>query len=155
MKPLIRRGHEDDLVFLREHDQHPTAAALARAVGDGRVLVLDDHGTLKGWLRWTLFWYEHPFLNMVYVLAEHRGAGLGSLLLDAWEYEMRNDQHARALLSTPSDERSQHLYRRRGYADAGVLLLPGEVAELLLAKDLTLLPLWDRCGSHLGDRMAP
>lgn len=138
MKPIIRRANEGDVKFLHEHDQHPTASALASAVNDGRVLVLDDHGTLKGWLRWTLFWDEHPFLNMVYVLAEHRGTGLGSLLLDVWEREMRNSQYGRALLSTASDERSQHWYRRRGFADAGVLLLPGDVAELLFSKDLTL-----------------
>lgn len=138
MKPIIRQASEGDLEFLREHDEHPTAAALASAVADGRVLVVDDRGTLKGWLRWTLFWDEHPFLNMVYVLAEHRGTGLGSLLLDVWESEMRNSQYTRALLSTASDERSQLLYRRRGYSGAGVLLFPGEVAELLFLKDLRL-----------------
>ncbi|MFA4896682.1 MULTISPECIES: GNAT family N-acetyltransferase [Microbacterium] len=138
MKPVIRRAEESDLDFLHHHDHHPTAEALVRAVSDGRVLVLDDHGTLKGWLRWTLFWDEHPFLNMIYVLAEHRGIGFGSLLLDVWEREMKNSQYTRALISTAADERSQHLYRRRGYSDAGVLLLPGEVAELLFSKDLTL-----------------
>lgn len=138
MKPIFRPANEGDLEFLHEHDQHPTVSALASAVDDGRVLVLDDHGTLKGWLRWSLFWDEHPFLNMVYVLAEHRGTGLGSLLLDVWERELRSSQYGRALLSTASDERTQHWYRRRGYIDVGVLLLPGEVAELLFSKDLTL-----------------
>lgn len=136
MKSIIRRAREVDLEFLRENDQHPTPEALSTAVADGRVLVVDDNGTLSGWLRWSLFWDEHPFLNMIYVLAEHREKGFGGLLLDAWEHEIQARGYTRALLSTASDESSQHWYRRRGFTDAGVLLLPGEVAELLFSKDL-------------------
>ncbi|WP_336645914.1 GNAT family N-acetyltransferase [Microbacterium sp. USHLN186] len=151
MMPVVRMAQESDLAFLIEHDRHPEGDAIAHAVTDGRVLVLDDHGTLIGWLRWTLFWDEHPFLNMIYVLKEHRGIGLGSLLLEVWEREMAESQYTTVLTSTASDERSQHLYRRRGYSDAGVLLLPSEVAELLFSKELTAsAPGGDRGEAHEG-----
>lgn len=136
MTHLIRLANQRDLDFLREYDRHPTERALLSAVEDERVLVLDERGSVQGWLRWSLFWDEHPFLNMIYLLKAHREHGLGTLLLDEWEGAMRAAQHCRVLTSTASDERSQRLYRRRGYIDAGVLLLPGEVAELLLWKDL-------------------
>ncbi len=73
---------------------------------------------------------------MLFVLEEYRGKGRGALALTVWEEEMRASGHRLLLTSTPSDERSQHLYRRQGYRDAGVLLVPGDVAELLMLKDL-------------------
>lgn len=137
MTDAIRGANPGDLDFLRENDRHPTATALLKAVEDGRVLMLGEPGAVKGWLRWSLFWDEHPFLNMIYLFDEHRDNGLGTQLLDAWESEMQAASYTRVLISTASNERSQRWYRRRGYVDAGVLLLPGEVAELLLSKELT------------------
>jgi hypothetical protein len=40
------------------------------------------------------------------------------------------------LTSTQSDEDAQHFYRRLGYRDCGVLILPGEAGELMLLKEL-------------------
>lgn len=98
--------------------------------------MLDEGEEHLGWLRWSLFWDEHPFLNMVFLLEEHRGQGKGGLLLDAWERAMEERGHRLLFTSTASDEGSQRLYRRRGYRDAGVLLVPGDVAELLMVREL-------------------
>lgn len=136
MTQFVRLAQDGDLGFLRAHDRHPPDAALVNAVESGRVMVLDIEGAIHGWLRWSLFWDEHPFLNMISIFETDRSQGLGSTLLDVWEREMRERQYSRVLTSTASDERSQRLYRRRGYIDAGVLLLPDEVAELLLSKAL-------------------
>lgn len=136
MTQEIRRADPNDLDFLRRHDRHLTDAALRKAVEDGRVSMLGGPGAVKGWLRWTLFWDEYPFLNMIYLLDEHRDNGLGTRFLDAWESEMRTAGYSRVLTSTASNERSQQWYRRQGYHDAGVLLLPSVVAELLMSKEL-------------------
>lgn len=133
----IRPASGRDLDFLLQHDRHITPTVWARVVEEGRALVLEEDQELRGWLRWSLFWDEIPFLNMLFLLEGHRGRALGSELLDEWERSMAAAGHPRVLTSTASDERSQRLYRRRGYIDSGVLLLPGEVAELLLVKSLT------------------
>lgn len=133
---VIRTATEEDTDFLLTHDRHVEPHVLTRVIDEGRVAVLEEEGELRGWLRWSLFWDELPFLNMLFLLEDHRGRGLGSKLLDEWECSMFAAGHSRVLTSTASDERSQRLYRRRGYLDSGVLLLPGEVAELLLTKTL-------------------
>ena len=40
------------------------------------------------------------------------------------------------LTSTLSSEQAQFFYRKNGYADCGSLLLPGEVLEIILRKEL-------------------
>ncbi|HXH34151.1 MAG TPA: GNAT family N-acetyltransferase [Plantibacter sp.] len=137
MPHIVRTASSTDLDYLLAHDRHVTAAALRRCVEEGRVLLLEERGEISGWLRWSLFWDEIPFLNMIFLSESCRGAGLGTQLLDVWEADMLKLGHARVLTSTVSNERSQNLYRRRGYADSGVLLLPGEIAELLLVKELS------------------
>lgn len=134
---LIRPATERDSDFLLEHDRHITPTVWARVIDEGRALVLEEEQELRGWLRWSLFWDEIPFLNMLFLLEGHRGRALGSKLLDEWESSMSAAGHTQVLTSTAADERAQRLYRRRDYLDSGVLLLPGEVAELLLAKSLT------------------
>lgn len=75
-------------------------------------------------------------MNMLLVLEPSRGRGLGGRLVDDWEARAKADGHDAVLTSTRSDEAAQHFYRRRGYTDAGALLLPGEPAELILRKQL-------------------
>lgn len=133
---IVRAAGKDDLPQLEQLDWHVAPRVLAHAVEEGRILILEERGHFRGWLRWSLFWDEAPFLNMLFLLEEHRGRALGTFLLDVWEQAMAETGHRRILTSTRADERSQHFYRRRGYLDSGVLLLPGEVAELLLLKDL-------------------
>lgn len=132
----IRLAAERDTDFLLEHDRHITPTVWARVIEEGRALVLEEDQELRGWLRWSMFWDELPFLNMLFLLEGHRGRALGGKLMDEWERSMSSAGHPRVLTSTASDERSQRFYRRRGYIDSGVLLLPREVAELLFVKNL-------------------
>ena len=42
------------------------------------VLVMLDGDNFAGWLRWGLFWDEHPFMNLLYLLEPYRGKGLAA-----------------------------------------------------------------------------
>ena len=125
-----------DLPLLREVDTHVPPDGLADLVSAGRVMVVEVDDAVVGFLRWGLFWDQVPFMNLLWVLPERRGQGLGAALVEAWESSQRAAGHDLALTSTMSDERSQHLYRRLGYVDSGALFLPGEPAELILRKAL-------------------
>ncbi len=83
-----------------------------------------------------LFWDEVPFMNFLWVLADWRGQGVGTTLVDAWERSQRAAGHRLVLTSTVSAETAQHFYRRLGYVDSGALFLPDEPAELLFRKPL-------------------
>ncbi|BBL71708.1 GNAT family N-acetyltransferase [Methylogaea oryzae] len=144
---------------LRPADAAPLALALARqppwadlgytAEGLQRYLnkddaalerwVLADGASVAGVLCLRQPWLRGPFLELLCLLPDYRGQGLGGLLLA--------ELHDRARLSglanvwataTHSNENALRFYRRQGYEQAGVLpdlILPG-VDEILLRRRL-------------------
>lgn len=76
-------------------------------------------------------------MNMLLVLEPSRGRGLGGRLVEDWKACARVGGCDAVLTSTRPDVNAQHFYRRRGYADARVLLLPDEPAELHMYKELS------------------
>ena len=99
-------------------------------------MVVEVDGDVVGCLRWGLFWDQVPFMNLLWVLPDWRGQGIGTTLVDAWERSQFAAGHTLVLTSTLSAETAQHFYRRLGYVDSGALLLPDEPAELILRKSL-------------------
>ncbi|MFZ2012823.1 MAG: GNAT family N-acetyltransferase [Nocardioides sp.] len=136
MTVSTRTADAGDLVFLGEVDRHVTEQELARVVAAGRVLVAEEESTPIGLLRWGMFWDAVPFMNLLFVLPEHRSRGAGTLLVETWERAQAAAGHALVLTSTSAAEAAQHLYRRLGYVDSGSLLLPDEPTELVLRKPL-------------------
>jgi GNAT superfamily N-acetyltransferase len=132
----IRPAGPADLSWLRERDRHVDPVELAAVVDQERVLLVEVDGRAAGWLRWGKFWDEIPFMNMLFVDADVRRAGVGRGLVQHWETAMRQAGHTQVLTSTLADESAQHFYRRLGYVDCGGLLLPGEATEIFLRKDL-------------------
>lgn len=133
---MIRFASEDDLDALMELDRHISAMELYNCVKLQRVIVSTVNGRINGWLRYGLFWDNLPFMNMLYIIDSERGKGLGTALCEFWENDMRETGCTLALTSTLSDEQGQFFYRKRGYRDCGSLILPGEVTEIIMYKDL-------------------
>jgi ribosomal protein S18 acetylase RimI-like enzyme len=125
-----------DLSFLGNVDAHVSFETLVDLVSMGRVMVVEVDEDTVGFLRWGLFWDQIPFMNLLWVLPDWRGQGIGRTLVEAWEQSQLAAGHDLVLTSTMSNERSQHFYRRLGYVDTGALLLPHEPAELILRKPL-------------------
>lgn len=100
------------------------------------VLVMLDGDNFAGWLRWGLFWDEHPFMNLLYLLEPYRGKGLGRQLVSDWERRMKAEGHGVVMTSTQANECAQFFYRRLGYEDVGAFALPGDPLELILQKAL-------------------
>ena len=132
----VRTAEALDQTFLLAHDQHLRADELAHVLERRRVLIATSGGRELGWLRWSMFWDEIPFMNMLFVLEHARGAGLGRTLVERWERTMFQEGHTQLLTSTLSDEPAQHFYRRLGYVDCGCLFLPGNAAEIIMRKEL-------------------
>jgi len=136
MSVTTRLASSSDLPFLGKVDRHVSLDVLTDVVSAERVMVVEVDGVVVGFLRWGLFWDQVPFMNLLWVLPDWRGQGVGTALVDAWEKSQLVAGHSMVLTSTVSAERAQHLYRRLGYVDSGALLLPDEPAELLLRKPL-------------------
>ena len=134
-RTVARAAAPEDALFLIEHD-HVRPGVITGHIEAHQILVLEDDGVLIGWLRWSLFWDEIPFMNMLFVLEPHRSRGLGSTLIEAWEAEARRGGYEVVMTSSQADESAQHLYRKRGYVDCGALILPDQAAELMFRKEL-------------------
>ncbi len=132
----IRKATTKDEGFLVENRRHISATLMKEKISKAQIYVAESNGEITGWARYGLFWDNMPFLNMIHVLASHRNRGIGSALMAAWEQDMKNNGHAVVLTSTQSDENAQHFYRKLGYRDCGVIMLPKEPAELILIKHL-------------------
>lgn len=132
----IRIAEMRDAGALLAHDRHITRARLERKIADRQILVLLDGENFAGWLRWGLFWDEHPFMNLLYLLEPYRGKGLGRALVMDWERRMKAEGHEVVMTSTQANECAQFFYRHMGYADVGSFALPGDPLELILQKAL-------------------
>lgn len=132
----LRLADNRDVLFLVQADLRVHRQELRTVIEAGRVTVAGEGTSIRGWLRWGLSWDEIPFMNMLFVLEQHRGKGIGTNLIQHWENQQRAAGHGSVMTSTLASEEAQHLYRRLGYVDRGCLLLPGEPLEILLAKSL-------------------
>jgi GNAT superfamily N-acetyltransferase len=133
---LVRVADAEDLPWLAGVDP-VDPAEVASVVDRGRVLVArreDDSGERLGFLRWGLFWDHVPMMNLLLVVPDARGRGVGTALVAEWERQCAADGHRVVLTSTQADESAQHFYRGLGYADAGALIYPGQATELFFTK---------------------
>ncbi len=131
-----------DAAELCSLDTHIPAAVLGAKIARGEIVVAREDA-IVGWLRFGWFWDGIPMMNMLVVSETLRGQGIGTRLIHFWEQHLRALGHSSALTSTLASERGQFLYRRLGYVDCGVLLLPGEPAEVFLRKELFAIPVSD------------
>lgn len=133
---MIRYADKNDLELLKEYDKHIDECELKNSISCKRVLVMFQNDIFIGWLRFSLFWDNTPFMNMLYVLEEYRGRGYGKQLIIYWENEMLKNNYKTILTSTLSNEQAQNFYRKNGYTDCGSLLLPHEPLEIIFMKNL-------------------
>lgn len=133
---MIRYASKDDIGLLSSYDHHICEAELRNSIKAKRILLMFDSDIFIGWLRFNLFWDNIPFMNMLYLLEDHRGKGYGSQLVRFWEEEMRKSNYKIVLTSTLSNERAQFFYRKIGYRDCGSLLMSDEPLEIIMSKNL-------------------
>jgi len=122
--------------YLVENDSHIRPDVIQKKIKQNEILIVRDQGQIVGWLRFGYFWDIIPIMNMISIEGKHRRKGIGSQLVAFWENEMSRQDYTSVLTTTLSDEQAQNFYRKLGYIDAGALLLPDEVLEIILFKKL-------------------
>ena len=133
---MIRYANEKDFELLSKYDKHICETELKNCIKTKRILIMFNDDIFIGWLRFSLFWDNIPFMNMLYLLEDYRGKGYGSQLVSFWEQEMLKSKYKMVLTSTQSNEQAQFFYRKIGYVDCGSLLLPDEPLEIIMLKEL-------------------
>lgn len=125
-----------DYETLVNNDKNISKEELRNLILSKRVLIAKQEGSLRGWLRYNLFWDNTPFMNMLYVIEGYRSQRIGQALVSMWEELMRAEGYKFVLTSSQSNEQGQFFYRKNGYIDCGSLLLKDEPLEIFFRKDL-------------------
>lgn len=136
MELIVRPACPDDLDILAKADRHVPRERMRKLVSDGFVLAAFIGDSFAGWLRYGLFWDGIPFMNMLFVLEEHRGNGIGTALVREWERLAAEKGHNVVMTSTQANETSQHFYRKLGYRDLGGFTPFSEEFEIIMGKQL-------------------
>lgn len=133
----IRLATEKDLPVLCLYDKHVDKQELENLIRLNRVYLAEQEGRFLGWLRYNLFWDNTPFMNMIYLLEESRGKGIGRQFVEYWENAMKMLGYGVVMTSTASDEYAQHFYGKLGYQVVGGFLPDSDPFELILSKRLS------------------
>lgn len=132
----IRSATISDIELLHTYDQHIRKQEWNNILPLHRVYLLEENAQFAGWLRYQLFWDNTPFMNMLYILEEHRSKGFGKQLVAHWEKEMKRMGYHTVMTSTAANETAQHFYHQLGYKTVGGFFPAGEGFELILSKSL-------------------
>lgn len=132
----IQIAKQKDLDIICRHDKHISREELKHSITRDRVYLLEEGGEFAGWLRHGLFWDNTPFMNMLFILDNHRGKGYGKALLEYWENKMKEQNYKYVMTSTASDEYAQHFYVKLGYRTIGGFILPDDPYEIILIKEI-------------------
>ena len=121
----IEYAQARDEAFWRSVDTHVDAAGFRNRVYAKTGYVMRENGVSVGLLWYCVLWDNLPFLNLVFVLEEHRRKGYAAQAMAQWEAEMKGHGYRMLLLSTQVDEGTQAFYRKLGYVDCGGLVFEG------------------------------
>jgi ribosomal protein S18 acetylase RimI-like enzyme len=130
----IRTVEINDFQWLKENDKHISEKTLETKIKNKEILVVEEDGKMVGWLRYGLFWDNIPFMNMLFLLEEHRKKGIGKKLVKYWENNMKKNGYRNVLTSTQSNEEGQHFYRKMGYTEIGGFKFKKDPYEIIFQK---------------------
>jgi GNAT superfamily N-acetyltransferase len=77
---LISAATDDDIEWLLREDKWIDEDWLRRCVGRREYLVAKEDTILVGFLRFSMFWGKIPYMDMIRVVPEFRGHGVGATL---------------------------------------------------------------------------
>lgn len=133
----IEYGSEVNFQFIFDNDRHVSKELIENKLKEKEIIIAsDEDNKIIGWLRYSYFWDNTPFMNMLYINENYRNNGIGKELVLFWENEMKKKGYEFLMTSTLSNEEAQHFYRKLGYKDSGSLLLPNEPLEIIFIKNI-------------------
>jgi ribosomal protein S18 acetylase RimI-like enzyme len=128
---------DSDLGYIRDRDHHIIENLILPKIKGNEIYLLRNQDESNiGWMRYSYFWDNTPFMNMIWVDEQHRGNGVGKQVVLFWEDVMKQKGFKLVMTSTLANEEAQHFYRKLGYKDAGCLLLENEPLEIILTKKI-------------------
>ncbi|ANE48645.1 GNAT family acetyltransferase [Paenibacillus swuensis] len=127
---------EQDYEYIKTRDSHILESLILPKIKANEIYILRVEADAVGWMLYSYFWDNTPFMNMLWIDEPFRGKGWGKETVLFWEREMVQKGYKLVMTSTLANEEAQHFYRRLSYRDAGCLLLENEPLEILFTKKL-------------------
>lgn len=132
----IEFAGEKDHKYILENDRHISKDLIESKIKKNEIYIVRKNNAIIGWLRFSFFWDNTPFLNMIYINEEYRNHNIGKELVLFWENLMKDKGYKMVMTSTLSNENAQHFYRKLQYKDSGSLLLENEPLEIIFTKKI-------------------
>ena len=133
----IEVAKSGDFSQVRNFDRHIPQDRLLACIEAGQVLVLKENQSIRGILRWSLFWQTIPFVDLIFLDFAIHGQGCGTSMMHDWESRMAQAGYSFVMTSTQEDETAWQFYEKLGYARIGSFLPPDQEApELIYGKPL-------------------
>lgn len=133
----IRCAELEDLPQLFSLDWLSDSEKIERKIASREIFVGTDGGRITGILRYSWFWDQLPFINLLWIEEDSRREGRGLALVEFLIEETEGRNSGKVLTSTQSNEEAQNFWRRIGFEDAGGFVLKGQPFELLMIKYLS------------------
>jgi ribosomal protein S18 acetylase RimI-like enzyme len=124
----------NDVDIIDANDEWVNRDTIVKKIEDNQIYIAYDNNDFVGWLRYGLFWDTTPYMNMLYLLEQYRGKGIGRSLVTFWENEMKSKDYEVLLTSSSQNEHAQHFYVKLGYKAIGSFSLVDEPLEIMFAK---------------------
>ena len=137
-----RYGSQEDFDWLCEYDNHVTPAWIKRCLHHNEYIVAIENGTRKGFLRYSLFWGNIPYMDMILVLEPYRREGIGTILLGFLEQEIKKSGQNVLMTSSVIDElEPQTWHKRNNFKESGQLTFGSSQStpEIFFVKELDVL----------------
>ncbi|KQU08214.1 GCN5 family acetyltransferase [Bacillus sp. Leaf13] len=147
IKVIYNQGIEDRVATLETEmkDQTYMEEWFAKHIGRYKVIVADQEGEIVGWASLNPYNSRDAYKGVadlsVYISRDHRGKGVGGLLLQSIEkFAEENDFNKIVLFTFPFNQMGQGLYKKRGYREVGVFknqgILDGEFVDVMAMEKL-------------------
>ncbi|PAK37118.1 arsinothricin resistance N-acetyltransferase ArsN1 family A [Peribacillus simplex] len=147
IKEIYNQGIEDRVATLETEmkDQTYMEEWFAKHIGRYKVIVADQEGEIVGWASLNPYNSRDAYKGVadlsVYISRDHRGKGVGGLLLQSIEKLAKENAFNKIVLFTfPFNQMGQGLYKKRGYREVGVFknqgILDGEIVDVMAMEKL-------------------
>jgi ribosomal protein S18 acetylase RimI-like enzyme len=136
MKININLATRGDLDNLLRYEKHIKTEMIMTKIESKMILTAYIDNEFIGYLRYGMFWDEHPFMNLLFIIPELRRKNYGKKLVNYWEDMMCEEGYNFVMTSTLSNEDAQHFFRSIGYKEIGGFILNNEPMEMIMTKQI-------------------
>lgn len=147
IKDIYNQGIEDRIATLETEtkDQAYMEEWFAKHNGRYKLIVAEQDGEIVGWSSLNQYNSRKAYKGVadlsVYISRDHRGKGIGCLLLQSIEeHAKENDFNKIVLFTFPFNQIGQGLYRKQGFREVGVFknqgFMDGEYVDVMAMEKL-------------------